>query len=224
MCFENCQTKFRSARSISSLVNILLTSMRRRRKSMWKSVFPVHEFDTGEGTKHLLKEQLKRQRRREHSLFSSPHDFLFYADRLRPREAGILKRWYGQQRKAATRDEIFFFFPLFIIIIFEVPTNAGGVSYGRTGRTLERAGSGSHLDVEERTVRASLSLWPCLRNQSRWIELRDEEWSGIECSEEISQFCIENLSFCHFQIIITTLIIFYSSHWIKIWSFFKYIF
>lgn len=94
----------------------------------------------------------------------------------------ILKRWYGQQRKAATRDEIFFF--LFIIIIFEVPTNAGGVSNGRTGRTLERAGNGSHLDVEERTVRASLSLWSCLRNQSRWIELRDEEWSG-ECSEEI---------------------------------------
>lgn len=58
---------------------------------------------------------------------------------------------------------------------FEVPTNAGGVSYGRTGRTLERAGSGSHLD-EERTVRAPPLLLlhhSCLRNQSRWIVLRD---------------------------------------------------
>lgn len=41
---------------------------------------------------------------------------------------------------------------------FEVPTNAGGVSCGRTGRTLKRAGSGSHLDEEERTVRAPRSL------------------------------------------------------------------
>lgn len=165
---------------------------------MWKSVFLVHEFDTGGGTKHLLKEQLKRQRRREYSLFSPPYDFLFYADRLRPREAGSLKD--DTVNKGRLQPEMrFFFFFLFIIIIFEVPTNAGGVSNGRTGRTLERAGSGSHLDVEERTVRASLSLWSCLRNQSRWIELRDEEWSGIECSEKIQQFFIENLSFCHFQ-------------------------
>lgn len=180
-----CQTKFRPVRWISSPVNILLTSMKRRRESMWKSVFPVHEFDTGGGTKHLLKEQLKRQRRREHSLFSPPSRFSFLRRSPPSSRSWILKRWYGQQRKAATRDEIFFFFfLLFIIIIFEVPTNAGGVSNGRTGRTLERAGSGSHLDVEERTVRASLSLCSCLRNQSRWIELRDEEWSG-ECSEEI---------------------------------------
>lgn len=174
-----CQTKFRPVRWISSPVNILLTSMKRRKESMWKSVFPVHEFDTGGGSKHLLKEQLKRQRRREHSLFS-PYDFLFYANRLRPREAGSLKD--DTVNKGCNPRWDFFF--LFIIIIFEVPTNAGGVSNGRTGRTLERAGNGSHLDVEERTVRASLSLWSCLRNQSRWIELRDEEWSG-ECSEEI---------------------------------------
>lgn len=116
--------------------------------------------------------------------FFPPYDFLFYADRLRPREAGSLKD--DTVNKGRLQPEMrFFFFFLFIIIIFEVPTNAGGVSNGRTGRTLERAGSGSHLDVEERTVRASLSLWSCLRNQSRWIELRDEEWSGIECSEKI---------------------------------------
>lgn len=180
-----CQTKFRSVRWISSPVNILLTSMKRRRESKWKSVFLVHEFDTGGGTKHLLKEQLKRQRRREYSLFSPPYDFLFYADRLRPREAGSLKDDTVNKGRLQPEMRFFFFFFLFIIIIFEVPTNAGGVSNGRTGRTLERAGSGSHLDVEERTVRASLSLWSCLRNQSRWIELRDEEWSGIECSEKI---------------------------------------
>lgn len=49
---------------------------------------------------------------------------------------------------------------------FEVPTNAGGVSYGRTGRTLERAGSGSHLDAEERTVRAPRSLVIALPEKS----------------------------------------------------------
>lgn len=49
---------------------------------------------------------------------------------------------------------------------FEVPTNAGGVSYGRTGRTLERAGSGSHLDAEERTVRALRSLVMALPEKS----------------------------------------------------------
>lgn len=105
-----CQTKFRPVRWISSPVNILLTSMKRRRESMWKSVFPVHEFDTGGGTKHLLKEQLKRQRRREHSLFSPPHDFLFYADRLRPREAGSLKDDTVNKGRLQPEMRFFFFF------------------------------------------------------------------------------------------------------------------
>lgn len=104
-----CQTKFRPVRWISSPVNILLTSMKRRKESMWKSVFPVHEFDTGGGSKHLLKEQLKRQRRREHSLFS-PYDFLFYANRLRPREAGSLKD--DTVNKGRLQPEMRFFFPL----------------------------------------------------------------------------------------------------------------
>lgn len=41
-------------------------------------------------------------------------------------------RWYGQQREAATWDEVFF---LLRNNYFEVPTKASSVSYGRTGRT-----------------------------------------------------------------------------------------
>lgn len=196
-----CQTKFRPVRWISSPVNILLTSMKRRRESMWKSVFPVHEFDTGGGTKHLLKEQLKRQRRREHSLFSPPSRFSFLRRSPPSSRSWILKRWYGQQRKAATRDEIFFFFLLFIIIIFEVPTNAGGVSNGRTGRTLERAGSRKSFGRGGENGE-SVSLVMLLSEKSISMDrVTRRRMVRRMLGGNLTIFHSLNLSFCHLHLI-----------------------
>lgn len=106
-----CQTKFRPVRWISSPVNILLTSMKRRRESMWKSVFPVHEFDTEGGNETPVKRATEKAKAsRTFSFFPPPHDFLFYADRLRPREAGSLKDDTVNKGRLQPEMRFFFFF------------------------------------------------------------------------------------------------------------------
>lgn len=110
--------------------------------------FPAIKFDTREDQRdrHLLKEQRKGKGIRR---------FPFLSDHERSREPWILKD--DTVNKGRLQLEMRFFFLRNNYL--KVPTNAGGVSYGRTGRTPERAGSGSHLDEEKRTVRAPRSRY-----------------------------------------------------------------
>lgn len=132
----------------------------RGRKSMRKSIFPqANTTPKIRGTRHLLKEQLKAKASSIVSFF--PH-FSFLQRSVPSSRSWILKD--DTVNKGRLQPEMRFFF--LRNNYFEVPTNAGGVSYGRTGRTLERAGSGSHLDAEERTVRAPRSLVMALPEKS----------------------------------------------------------
>lgn len=73
-----CQTKFRPVRWISSPVNILLTSMKRKRESMWKSVFPVHEFDTGGGNETPAKRATEKAKASRTFFFFPPLTIFFF--------------------------------------------------------------------------------------------------------------------------------------------------
>lgn len=151
--------------------------------------FPKDKFDT-EGDQRNetpAKRTTKRRKRRASTLFFFlVFLFFFYGDRRRPREAGSLKMIRSTKEGCNPRWDSFFF----VIIISWFPRTRGAFRTGRTGRTLERAGSGSHLDVERRTVRVPRSLVMVLSEKSISLD-RVSTWRGrllsLDDWEEISR-------------------------------------
>lgn len=78
----------------------------------------------------------------------------------------------------------------FVIIISRFPRTRGAFRTGeRDGHWSEQVAEVIWTRRRERWERLALSLWLCLRNQSRWIELHGEERTYVLGRwEEISRF------------------------------------